>query len=106
MTTVSSFEYHLRELINALEQERLWPDVLPSEAAFASVQPFAIDTMAFNQWLAFIFIPKCRQLLTENKIPPPMAIAPAAEMYLTNCPLPVLSHLRMLDALTQPTKSN
>ena len=103
MTIVHSFEYHLSKLINALEQEELWPDLLPNEEAFASVQPFAIDTMAFNQWLAFVFIPKCRQLLAEHKIPPPMAIAPAAEMYLTYCPSSVLSHLRILDTLTQPS---
>lgn len=105
MTLIPLFEYHLSALEKALEQAQLWPECIPDEQAFSSVQPFAIDTMTFNEWLAFVFIPKCRQLLASNETPPPMAIAPAAEMYLAHCPVTVLTRLQILDSLTQRTRN-
>jgi uncharacterized protein YqcC (DUF446 family) len=40
-------------------------DPLP-EQAYQFQQAFAMDTMAFSQWLQFIFIPRVHQVLEEH----------------------------------------
>jgi len=42
-----------------------WADVPPSEAALSSPEPFCIDTLEFEQWLQWIFLPRMK-LLLEN----------------------------------------
>jgi len=96
-------EYY-RILIDALSQALkahcLWPSTRPAEAAFLSTTPFAADTMGFESWLAFIFIPKMETLITNNAHLPCMEIAPAAEVYLSPCPQPIITIIRKLDALS------
>lgn len=71
---------HLIILEQTLKQCSLWVDSAPSVHAMASSAPFACDTMAFEQWLQFIFIPKMRELIElEQPLPTNMAIAPMAE---------------------------
>lgn len=103
-----SFFMHLhkdyRLLIEALSQALkahcLWPSSRPNETAFLSTTPFAVDTMAFESWLAFIFIPKMKTLIANNAPLPCMEIAPAAEVYLSPCPQPIMTIIRTLDALS------
>ena len=70
----------LEELTTAMVRCQLWSEQSPSSVAMASTAPFACDTMAFEQWLQFIFIPKIH-LLIEQQQPLPMKIAilPMAE---------------------------
>ncbi|MEO3878313.1 YqcC family protein [Rheinheimera fenheensis] len=74
----------IQSLLDALERElkqlELWSLVLPDEQALQSRLPFCIDTLRFEQWLQFIFIPKI-QLLLDNASPLPTKIAllPLAE---------------------------
>jgi len=91
-------------LERALHEAGLWPTDRPDARALASEAPFAIDSMAFNAWLAYVFIPKCRQLLLGKSMPSEMAITPAAELYMPHCPAPILAHLLALDTLTQRDK--
>ncbi|MDO8332584.1 MAG: YqcC family protein [Pseudomonas sp.] len=60
-----------------------WTAISPTAAALASEQPFAVDSMAFEQWLQWLFLPRMQQLL-ESGAPLPSAcgIAPMAEMSL------------------------
>lgn len=56
----------LVDTLQALEQELrslgLWAETPPSPTALASRQPFCIDTMAFEQWLQWVFIPRMTEL--------------------------------------------
>lgn len=71
-------------LLSQLEQDlkhlQLWSEQAPSNEQLNSVQPFAVDTLVFEQWLQFIFIPKMINLV-DNKMPLPknMAVLPMAE---------------------------
>ncbi|EPJ85562.1 MULTISPECIES: YqcC family protein [Pseudomonas] len=58
-----------------------WSDVSPSAQALASVEPFAVDTLDFEQWLQWIFLPRMKAIL-EQDLPLPNAsgIQEMAEM--------------------------
>lgn len=72
----------LSELECALRDKNLWQSHRPSEQALASVEPFAIDTLNFSQWLQFIFIEKFTHMLQYSlALPNAMAIAPMASEY-------------------------
>lgn len=61
-------------LEHTLKQLGLWSETAPTHEQLSSTQPFAIDTLAFEQWLQFIFIPKMTMLI-DNKSPLPSAMA-------------------------------
>ena len=72
----------LRELETELVSLNLWQSNRPSEQALTSVEPFAIDTLSFPQWLQFIFIEKMNHLLQLGApLPQKMAITPMATEY-------------------------
>jgi len=60
----------LEQLETVMEQEGVWPKKMPAEQelknATESAVPFAVDCLAFESWLAFIFIPKMRILLKQE----------------------------------------
>jgi uncharacterized protein YqcC (DUF446 family) len=47
-----------------------WDEVSPSAEALASVEPFSIDTLDFEQWLQWIFLPRMKAIL-QNDLPLP-----------------------------------
>ncbi|OUS31509.1 hypothetical protein A9Q99_02770 [Gammaproteobacteria bacterium 45_16_T64] len=58
----------------------LWGKECPDEGAFASSLPFCMDTMAFEQWLQWLFVPRFRDMiLAELVLPAESNIAPMAE---------------------------
>ena len=74
-----------------LRQMGLWDSEPPSAEALASTQPFCIDTLDFNQWLQFIFLPTMYAILEEGRdLPSECAIAPMAEEYFRGLELPSL----------------
>ncbi|GAA0784304.1 hypothetical protein GCM10009193_00760 [Shewanella aestuarii] len=82
------YEVSLTFLV-ALEQQlkagKLWSTTQPSASAMASTAPFACDTLSFEQWLQFVFIPKMQQLIiTKSPLPTNMAVAPMAEQIWQN----------------------
>ncbi len=87
---MQSFEIKKRQQLAALLTElevqlrllQCWQSTRPSKQSLASVEPFAIDTLSFTQWLQFIFIEKM-SLLLQLKLPLPtsMEIAPMASEY-------------------------
>jgi uncharacterized protein YqcC (DUF446 family) len=74
----------LGELLTALEREmrsqERWDALSPGPQALQSTQPFAFDTLEFDQWLQWVFLPKLRQLLAmQLPLPQSCAISPMAE---------------------------
>ncbi len=92
------------ELIeSALKSSELWSISPPSDEAMESSMPFAVDTMPFENWLQFIFLPKMRQLLEQKLLPPgPAQIFPIAEeVYKNNSDArPLLDALRKFDEIS------
>ncbi len=57
-----------------------WEEHPPAPAALQSTQPFAIDTLAFDQWLQWIFVPKLQELVTQQlPLPGQCAVQAMAE---------------------------
>ncbi len=87
----------------SLRQMNLWQDQPPSAEAMASIQPFAIDTMGFEQWLQFIFLPTMYELIEKGQpFPTECAIAPMAEEYFRGSELhsqPLQQALAEIDRL-------
>ncbi|MFK3794265.1 YqcC family protein [Pseudomonas piscis] len=68
-----------------LRLQGLWADESPSAEALASTQPFAVDTLEFEQWLQWIFLPRMKMIL-EQDLPLPNAsgIQEMAEMVFSS----------------------
>lgn len=49
-----------------LKQLGLWSASEPEAEALASRLPFCVDSLPFQQWLQFVFIPKMRALHEQN----------------------------------------
>lgn len=74
----------LGELLRALETELRtqgrWETQAPPAKALTSTQPFAVDTLSFDQWLQWILLPRMNELLVlQLPLPGNSAIAPMAE---------------------------
>ena len=74
----------LVELLAALEREMRaqdrWERHPPAADALRSTQPFAVDTLAFDQWLQWVFVPKLHHLLARQlPLPGNCAVGPMAE---------------------------
>lgn len=87
----------LGELEQALVELDLWTELPPSEEAMQSIEPFAVDTMAFNQWLQWIFIPRLRALVEASAVLPQGSdVATMAEYW---CGLKCLQGNRLIQAV-------
>lgn len=72
----------LFELERELRVLDLWQSEQPSAAALASTQPFAVDTLAFYEWLQFVFIPRLFRLVEyRTPLPASCSVAPMAEEF-------------------------
>ena len=70
----------LNELEAELKQQQLWCAMPPDAAAMASTAPFCCDTMALEQWLQFIFLPRMQALLdARSALPAKICLLPMAE---------------------------
>ncbi|NMH59721.1 YqcC family protein [Alteromonas sp. MYP5] len=68
-----------------MKHRGLWSNKRPSAAALASTEPFACDSLSFNQWLQFIFIPRFKALILNHRpLPATIAISPAAQVWLAD----------------------
>jgi uncharacterized protein YqcC (DUF446 family) len=76
---------YLVQLKALLQKHQLWQCEPISAEALNSSVPFCHDSMAFEQWLQFVFIEKMQHLITHNQpLPRNFAIAPMAQMTLIN----------------------
>jgi uncharacterized protein YqcC (DUF446 family) len=72
----------LMELEAGLRNLRLWSHREPTARALASTEPFACDTLAFTEWLQFIFVPRLYSLAeTGAPLPEKCDVTPMAEEY-------------------------
>ena len=87
------------EIEAQLVHANLWQAEPIDSQALESVQPFAVDTMSFEQWLQFLFIPKMRILL-DNQLPLPtkIAVAPMAEQVFCGQHQPLVEAIVRLDS--------
>ncbi len=44
-----------------------WENNQPSERALTSIEPFCMDTLSFEQWLQWIFLPRMKDTLEETR---------------------------------------
>ena len=87
----------LNELELGLKAAELWSQVSPHPDKLKSTQPFARDTLDFEQWLQFIFIPQFQLIIKQQKpLPESMAILPMAQMRLPG-EMPIHLILQQLD---------
>lgn len=79
-STKGGIQIVLADLELAMQAADLWSNSPPSQQALASQQPFACDTLYFEQWLQFIFIPRMLSMIaSEQPLPRDCAILPMAE---------------------------
>lgn len=75
----------LRMLEHELRLQRRWDDQPPPDAALRSEQPFAVDTLSFDQWLQWKLLPQMHEHLSQQlPLPTNCAIAPMAEEFYGN----------------------
>jgi len=82
-----SREPDVQERLQAIEQQLkvsgLWQSVAPDSEAFASTEPFCVDSMTSLQWLQWVFLPRMQALLDAGApLPVTLAIAPYYEVAL------------------------
>lgn len=65
---VKQLKRQLLALERALQQAELWSQQPPAPTLLQSREPFAVDTLRFEQWLQWIFIPKLRKLLAMPRV--------------------------------------
>lgn len=94
----------LERIEQALKKIDLWQALPPSQDAFLSQQPFALDTMKSYEWLQWIFIPRIRAIIDANSAIPPFALHPYFEEALKESEKNIdhlLDLIKQLDELTQ-----
>lgn len=74
MKTMSDITSQIADVLLGVEatlrQHGKWDEQQPPEDALISKEPFCIDTLPFEQWLQWIFIPRMKQILEdENPLP-------------------------------------
>lgn len=83
MTRHDSLRDQLQLIEALLRQHQHWQETAPHDDAFASDQPFCMDTLEPLEWLQWVLIPRMHQLLdSEMPLPKNFAIAPYYEMAL------------------------
>ncbi len=64
----------IEKIENEMKRIHMWQDdPLPSEK-YEFKEAFASDTMTFNQWLQFIFVPRVHEVLDTNGGFPPRSM--------------------------------
>ncbi|WP_449431161.1 YqcC family protein [Pseudomonas putida] len=57
---------HLLLIERELQLQGWWSAQPPSAQALASTVPFAVDSMALEQWLQWIFLPRMKLILEQG----------------------------------------
>ena len=85
-----------------LRRANMWSAETPLAEALASIEPFCVDTLDFQQWLQFILLPRMNTLITtQAPLPDKCDITAMAEtVWPANTQAkPVIEVLRQFDAV-------
>ncbi|MBD8577854.1 YqcC family protein [Pseudomonas syringae] len=93
---------HLLLIERELRERGWWQSTPPDAKALASQEPFCVDTMAFEQWLQWIFLPRMKVIL-EQDLPLPKAsgIREMAEMVYVERPDQARTLITLLERFDQ-----
>ena len=81
MVDQNKLSLYLEQLRDELIAETLWLEEELDENKYNSTAPFCCDTMAFHEWLQFVFLPKMQYMIDNNlELPSSLAIAPMGEV--------------------------
>ena len=99
----------LEELAFELKTLNLWQIQQPSAVELSSSAPFCCDTLAFEQWLQFVFIPKLSMMINQQQsLPAKISLTPMAEeafKHLSVNAKPLLDVIQKIDkTLTEQKK--
>ncbi|MCL6417331.1 YqcC family protein [Aestuariirhabdus sp. Z084] len=100
---VSELSGALNEVEAQMRALKLWQGAPPPAEAFASREPFCIDTMGFDQWLQWVFIGRLRAMLDAGaELPGKSELLPLADEFFkgrtARCG-PLLSAIAKVDRL-------
>lgn len=56
----------LDSVIAAMQSAGVWDVQRPNDDAFVDFGPFGMRTMAFEQWLRYVFVPNVEALIASN----------------------------------------
>lgn len=74
-----------------------WQTLPPSPQALASREPFCVDTLTFEQWLQWVFLPRMKAILEAGAaLPAASGILAMAEVVYRDSPSQVASLLEAL----------
>ena len=83
MSQHDSVRAQLHAIEALMRQHQLWQDNAPQPDAFASTQPFCLDTLDPFEWLQWVLIPRMHALLEGgHALPASFAVSPYYEMAL------------------------
>lgn len=100
----------LQEIECHLQQLGLWTDTPPSQQALSSQAPFCMDSMPFNQWLQWVFLPRIHaHNRASDSLPFRCAVSSLAELWLqeqghANKSQALINSLKALDRLLSPVE--
>ncbi|RCU48860.1 YqcC family protein [Corallincola holothuriorum] len=78
-----AIEKYLGDVSKLLRQAGLWSEQAPEAAALSSSAPFCCDTLSFQQWLQFVFLPRMQGIVNQRApLPTSCDIATMAEQVL------------------------
>lgn len=103
MSTSNEVRHSLQAIEQSMRELALWQLTPPEAEAFASTEPFCVDSMLAEEWLQWVLLPRMHALLDANApLPTRFAITPYFEEALKDkqpsC-LPLLVLLQRLDSL-------
>jgi uncharacterized protein YqcC (DUF446 family) len=80
----------------------LWSALPPPAAALQSTLPFCFDTLAFEQWLQWVFLPRFWALLQQGgPLPERSGIAPMAEVWFEDKAMDAENLIELLRAFDE-----
>ncbi len=83
-TKIEQIELALKEIELVMRKLNIWSDGKnrPDDSAFLSQSPFFLDTMNFEQWLEFVFVPRFYSLIeSDSKLPENVVIHTYAQEF-------------------------
>ncbi|AQW67355.1 pseudouridine synthase [Pseudomonas parafulva] len=93
---------HLMLIERELQVQGWWDDEAPEDDALESTVPFAVDTLRFEQWLQWIFLPRMKIIIElGHPLPNASGILTMAETVFVNRPEQSRELRRLLAAFDQ-----